>query len=43
MGNICGEEWASYLDKIIAGRSNMYAHDHDSGAHLAHFLPPAII
>jgi hypothetical protein len=25
MGNICGEEWASSLDKIIAGRKNVYA------------------
>jgi hypothetical protein len=25
MGNICGEEWAGSLDKIIDGRSNVYA------------------
>jgi hypothetical protein len=25
MGNIRGEEWASSLDKIIGGRSNVYA------------------
>jgi hypothetical protein len=25
MGNICGEEWAGSLDKIIGGRSNVYA------------------
>jgi hypothetical protein len=37
MGNIYGEEWTSSLDKIIAGRSNVYARD--SGAHLAHFSP----
>jgi hypothetical protein len=37
MGNIYGEERASSLGKIIAGRSNVY--DRDSGVHLAHFSP----
>jgi hypothetical protein len=29
VGITCGEEWASSLDKIIAGRSNVYARDLD--------------
>jgi hypothetical protein len=37
MGITCGEEWTSSLDKIIAGRSNMYARDSD--AYLALFFP----
>jgi hypothetical protein len=37
MGITCGKEWASSLDKIIAGRSNVYARDSD--AYLAHFSP----
>jgi hypothetical protein len=35
MGITCGEEWASSLNKIIAGRSNVYARD--SGAYLVLF------
>jgi hypothetical protein len=41
MGNICGKEWASSLDKIIAGRSNVYVRD--SVSHLARSFTPAII
>jgi hypothetical protein len=37
MGNIYGEESASSLEKIIAGKSKVYARG--SSAHLAYFSP----
>jgi hypothetical protein len=38
MGITYGKEWASSLDKIIAGRSYVYARD--PGAYLAPSPPP---